>query len=216
MTAALTTAGVWKIAIMVKTLDFVVVCHPHPMCQICPRALMPAQLVVTTARAMPCAAEMTGKHSIVGALMVLLEDQLSIVQESMFALLERTTAVRIKSAFSISQVATLAGLVMFALLVHTTAVQTKFVFLTVQSGTHARALLVTREKALTASSYPTLFSGSCKTMELTLALVGFKLPILARLLMERDQPSRNQTNAVAREDITHTITWFQPATFLRA
>jgi hypothetical protein len=42
----------------------------------CPRALMPAQLVATTARAMPCAAEMTGKHSIVSVVMVLLEAQL--------------------------------------------------------------------------------------------------------------------------------------------
>ncbi len=208
---------------------------------------MPAQLVATTAPATPCAAEMTRKHSIVSAVMVLLGDQLSIVQESMYALLVRTTAVRIKSAFLISQVATLAGLVMFALLVHTTAVriksaflisqvatlaglvmfallvhttavQTKFVFLTVQPATHAHALLVTREKALTASNHisHTPFSGNCKTMERTNALVGFKLPILAQLLMERGPPSRNQTNAVAREEVCITITWFQPATYLRA
>ena len=137
----------------------------------------------------------------------------------MCALLVPTTAVRIKSVFSISQAATLAGLVMFALLVLTTVVQTKFVFLTVQPVTRAHALPVTRQKALTASNYLIYhipFSGSCKTMELTRALVGFKLPILAQLLMERGPQSRNQTNAVAREEVCITITWFQPATYPRA
>ena len=105
---------------------------------------------------------------------------------------------------------------MFALLVRTTAVQTKFVFSTSQLVKLAHALPVTREKALTASNYHIPFSGSCKTMELTLALVGFKLPILAQLLMERGPQSRNQTNAVAREEVCITITWFQPATYPRA
>jgi hypothetical protein len=108
---------------------------------------------------------------------------------------------------------------MFALLVRTPVVQAKFVFLTVQPVTRARALPVTREKALTASNYPifhTRFLGSCKTMERTLALVGFKLLILAQLLMQKDPLSRNQTSAAALEKVCITITWFQPATYPRA
>ena len=134
----------------------------------------------------------------------------------MCALLAPTTAVRIKSVFSISQAVTRAGLVMFALLVLTAVVQTKFVFLTVQPVTRAHALPVTRKKALTASNYlksHTRILGNCKMMERTLVPVGFKPPILAQLLMQRDPPSRNQTSAVALEVICITITWFQPAAY---
>lgn len=166
----------------------------------------------------------------------------------MCALLAHTIVVRMKSVFSISQVATLADFAMCALLAHTTAVQMKYAFLTTQLvatlaesvtivlmartvavqrkfvllisqvqevATLAHVLPATCGKARTASKYHTRFLVSCKTMERTNAPVGFKLPTLAKL-PDTDQTSLNQTSAVALEALCITITWFQPATYLRA